>query len=82
MAPEIKVTADTPQAFLVQAENDASFVNSSIYYYVALKNAKVPAELHLFAKGGHGYGLRPTADPVTGWPALAGKWFHTAGILK
>jgi len=82
LAPEIKVNVNTPQAFLVQAENDTNYVNSSIYYYVALKNAKVPAELHLFAKGGHGYGLRPTADPVTGWPALAEKWFHSAGILR
>jgi len=82
LAPEIKVNSSAPQAFLVQAENDTNYVNSSIYYYVALKNAKVPAELHLFAKGGHGYGLRPTADPVTEWLALAEKWFHTAGILR
>lgn len=80
LPPEIKVTAKTPPAFLVQAENDNAHVASSITYYMALKNAKVPAELHLFAEGGHGYGLRPTALPVTGWPALAERWLHTIGM--
>lgn len=82
LAPEIKVTAKIPPTFLVQAEDDTNFINSSIYYYAALKDAKVPAEMHLYAKGGHGYGLRPTAAPVTGWPALVERWFHTIGMLQ
>jgi len=57
-------------------------VETSLFYYLALKNAKVPAEMHLYAAGGHGYGLRPTAAPVTGWPALADRWLHTIAILK
>jgi acetyl esterase/lipase len=80
--PEVTVTAKTPPTFLVQAEDDNAHIDSSLYYYIALKNAKVPAEMHLYAKGGHGYGLRPTDMPVTGWPKLAEKWLHTAGILK
>jgi acetyl esterase/lipase len=79
--PEIKVTASTPPSFLIQAEDDNVRVENSLFYYLALKNAKVPAEMHLYAKGGHGYGLRPTENPVTGWPALAQRWFHTIGIL-
>jgi hypothetical protein len=49
---------------------------------MALKNAKVPVEMHLYATGGHGYGLRPTKAPVTGWPALAERWMHTIGVSK
>jgi len=82
VAPELKVSADTPPSFLLQAEDDPVRVENSLFYFLALKNAKVPAEMHLYAKGGHGYGLRPTAAPITGWPALAEKWMHTIGVLK
>ena len=51
-------------------------------YYAALKDAKVSAEMHIFAHGGHGYGLRPTALPITAWPQLAAEWLHTIGMLK
>ncbi len=50
--------------------------------YQALKNAKVPAELHLFANGGHGYGLRRTELPVTHWPDLAQSWLNTMHVLS
>jgi acetyl esterase/lipase len=82
LPPEIKVTANTPPTFLVQAEDDPVRVENSITYYMALKNAKVPVEMHLYATGGHGYGLRPTKAPVTGWPALAERWMHTIGVSK
>jgi acetyl esterase/lipase len=82
LAPELKVAADTPPSFLVQTEDDPVRVESSLFYYLALKNAKVPVEMHLYAKGGHGYGLRPTSVPVTGWPALAERWLHSIGVLK
>ena len=82
IAPELKVTSQTPPTFLVQAENDSVRVESSVFYFLALKNAKVAAEMHLYAAGGHGYGLRPTALPITGWPALVERWLHTAGVLK
>jgi acetyl esterase/lipase len=82
VSPELKVNAQTPPTFLVQAEDDPVRVENSVFYFMALKNAKVPAEMHLFAAGGHGYGLRPTSAPITGWPALAEKWLHTIGVLK
>ena len=63
--PEIHVTDQTPPSFIVQAEDDPVHVENSTVYFLALKNAKVPAELHLYAQGGHGYGLRRTALPVT-----------------
>ena len=80
--PDIVVTANTPPAFLVQAEDDPVHVENAIVYFMALKKAKVPAEMHIYAQGGHGYGLRRTALPVTTWPQRAETWFHTIHILS
>ena len=74
--PEIHVTSQTPPSFIVQAEDDPVHVENSTVYYIALKNANVPAELHLYAKGGHGYGLRRTELPVTAWPKLVETWLQ------
>jgi acetyl esterase/lipase len=81
LAPELTVTSNTPPTFIVQAENDA-VVESSLYYYVALKNAKVPAEMHLFATGGHGYGLRESREAVISWPKRAEEWMRGLGVLQ
>jgi acetyl esterase/lipase len=56
-------------------------VENALVYFLALKNAKVPAELHVYAQGGHGYGLRRTALPVTTWPQGVETWLHTIGVL-
>lgn len=79
--PDIPVTAATPPTFLLQAENDPVHVENAVEYFMALKKAGVPAELHVYAKGGHGYGLRPTELPITHWPELAGAWLKTLGVL-
>jgi acetyl esterase/lipase len=79
--PEIRVTEKNPPAFIVQAEDDPVHVENSTVYFLALKQAKVPAELHLYAKGGHGYGLRHTDLPVTSWPQLVEMWLHTIQVL-
>jgi acetyl esterase/lipase len=78
---DINPTADTPATFIVQAEDDPVHVENAVVYFLALKNAKVPAELHIYAQGGHGYGLRRTALPVTAWPQAAETWLHTIGVL-
>jgi dipeptidyl aminopeptidase/acylaminoacyl peptidase len=57
-------------------------MENSLFYYLALKRAKVPAELHLYPKGGHGYGLRKSADAVTAWPARAAEWMRSCGFLR
>jgi acetyl esterase/lipase len=80
--PDIHVTDQTPPSILIQAEDDPVHVENSIVYFLALKNAKVPAEMHIYAEGGHGYGLRPTALPVTHWPDLVEKWLHTISVTK
>ena len=81
--PDIHVTRQTPPTFLVQAETDSvDNVNQSLVYYIALKDAGVPVEMHLYAAGGHAFGLRRTRDPITAWPTLVEKWLETIGILN
>jgi acetyl esterase/lipase len=79
--PDTTPTADTPPTFLVQAEDDPVHVENAVVYFMALKNANVPAELHIYAQGGHGYGLRRTALPVTTWPQRAEDWLHAIKVL-
>ncbi len=70
----VQVDEQTPPMFLVHAANDPVVPESSVLLWLELKRHKIPAELHVFAQGGHGYGLRATDDPVTGWPEICGKW--------
>ena len=78
---DIHPTANTPPTFIVQAEDDPVHVENAVVYFMQLKDAKVPAELHVYAQGGHGYGLRRTEKPVTTWPQEVEKWLHTIKIL-
>jgi acetyl esterase/lipase len=78
---EIKVTEKTPPSFILQAEDDWVHVENATVYFMQLKNAKVPAELHIFAEGGHGYGLRRTELPITAWPHLVETWLATIRML-
>jgi acetyl esterase/lipase len=80
--PAVAPNPKVPPTFLLQAENDyTAHVESSLVYFQALKDAKIPAELHLFTEGGHGFGLRPTELPISHWPKLAETWLHTIHIL-
>src|SRR5579863_10520788 len=80
--PDIPVTHQTPPTFLLQAEDDRSDnVNDSLAYYIALKNAGVQVEMHLYAQGGHAFGLRRTRFPITGWPPLVETWLGTIGMV-
>jgi acetyl esterase/lipase len=80
--PDINPTAATPPQFIVQAEDDPVHVENALVYFRQLKNAKVPAELHIYAQGGHGYGLRRTALAVTSWPELVETWLRTITVLS
>ena len=81
LAPEATPTASAPPTFLVQAEDDPVHEENALLYFQGLKAVKVPAELHLFAQGGHGYGLRPGPLPVTHWPEFAATWMRTIKVL-
>jgi acetyl esterase/lipase len=82
LRPDLHLTKQTPPTFLLQAEDDhVDSVNDALSYYIALKDAGVPAEMHLFAQGGHAFGLRRTKDPITDWPALVDTWLRTIGMM-
>jgi Esterase/lipase len=76
------ITAQTPPTFLLQNEDDnVDNVNDSLSYYIGLKKAGVPVEMHLYAHGGHAFGLRPTKFPATHWPELVETWLGTIGMI-
>ncbi|HXW18364.1 MAG TPA: alpha/beta hydrolase [Candidatus Acidoferrales bacterium] len=81
--PEVPVTRHTPPTFLLQAEDDhVDNVDDSLAYYIALKNAGVFVEMHLYAQGGHAFGLRRTKFPITAWPHLVETWLETIGMIS
>ena len=82
IAKELKVTTEIPPTMMIQAEDDKSYINSSLFYYYALKEAGVPAWLHLYSRGGHGYGLRETGEVVNEWPDRAEDWFRELGVIE
>ena len=83
LRPDIHVTRETPPTLLLQAENDdVDPVEESLAYYIALKNAGVPVEMHLYAEGGHAFGLRRTKFPITKWPELMETWLGTIGMTS
>lgn len=82
LAPELKVTAHTPPTMLVQTQDDKSYINSSLFYYYALKEAGVPVVMHLYSQGGHGYGLRDTQASVNEWPERAEYWLRSIGVIE
>ncbi len=81
LVPEVPVDKQTPPAFLVHAGNDGIPADGSVQLWLAMRRAGVHSELHVFPHGGHGYGLRPTDDPVTHWPRLAAGWMKRMGYL-
>ncbi len=82
LSPEIHVTGQTPPAFIVQAHDDRVNSENSVYYYLALKKAGVPAELHIYSAGGHGFGMKQTDKPVATWADRLAEWMRSRGVLK
>ncbi len=81
--PDIPVTRNTPPTFLLQAEDDhVDNVNDALAYYIALKHAGVPVVMHLYAQGGHSFGLRHTKLSITGWPQLVETWLAGIGMIS
>lgn len=81
ISTELPITQNTPQTFLAITQDDSVRMETALFYYLALKNAHVPSELHIYPVGGHGYGLRSTKDLVTTWPARAEDWMRSRGFL-
>jgi len=83
--PDIRthITRQTPPTFLLQNEDDkVDGVEQALSYYAGLKKAGVPVEMHLYAQGGHAFGLRRTKLPVTAWPRLVETWLGTIGMIS
>jgi acetyl esterase/lipase len=82
LRPDVTVRADSPPTFLLQAEDDqVDGVEQSLAYYVALQEAGVPTEMHLYAQGGHAFGLRTSKLPIAQWPRLVEIWLRTIGMI-
>lgn len=82
LAPELNIgPKTTPPTFVAMSEDDPVHVENALVYYGALKQAGVPAELHLYPTGGHGYGLRRTTALVTTWPDRVHDWMKASGWL-
>ena len=82
--PDIRthITPQTPPTFLLQNEDDhVDSVEDSLSYFIALKRAGIPTELHIYPQGGHAFGLRRTNSPATAWPQLVETWLKSIGMI-
>ncbi len=82
LSNELQVTPETPPTFLVHADDDTGVPpENSICFYLALRKAKVQAEMHIYQVGGHGFGLRNQRHPVSSWPIRCADWMRSRGLL-
>lgn len=79
---QVRIDPQAPPTLIVQAGDDATDdVRESLTYYLALQQAGVPVELHLYPHGGHAFGVRPRSEPITHWTVLAEQWMQGLGLL-
>jgi len=82
LSNEKQVTPETPPTFLVHADDDSGVPpENSIYFYLALRKAKIPAEMHIYQRGGHGFGLGKKDSAASGWPVCCAAWMRERGLL-
>jgi len=81
VASEVMPTTNAPPSFIAMAADDPVRVENALFYALALRNAKMPVELHVYPVGGHGYGLRPSKEVVTTWPQRAADWMRSRALL-
>jgi len=79
--PLVRVTKETPPTFIAVTQDDKLRGMNAALFYIELQKAKVPAELHIYTKGGHGYGLRPSENPVSEWPKRCEDWLRAMKFL-
>jgi len=82
LKPEFEVKKDSPPMFFAHSSDDPITSEGSVALYLALKKNGVPAELHLYASGGHGYGMKKSAHPCSSWPDRAADWLKNRGLLE
>jgi endo-1,4-beta-xylanase len=81
-AENVKISPNTPSTFLVQAYDDRIGSERSAEYFLLLKKAGVPAELHIYRRGGHGFGIRDRKIPTSSWTSRLEDWMADSGYLK
>ena len=82
LSNELQVTAATPPTFLFHTNEDTGVPpENSVLFYLALRRAGVPAELHIYERGRHGVGLAPTDKVLSSWPARLADWMYSRGLL-
>ncbi len=81
LRPDIVPTKDSPPMFFAHAFDDPVAPENSVRLFLELKKLRVPAELHIYSTGGHGFGLRPDGKPCATWPARCGEWMAAQGII-
>ena len=83
LSNEKQVTAETPPAFLFHTDEDTGVPpENSIFFYLALRRAKVPAELHVYRRGRHGLGLAAKTPGTSSWPRCCEEWMRGQGLLR
>jgi acetyl esterase/lipase len=82
LKPEFTIGKNSPPAFLAMSTDDPVNPENCIEYYRALKKANVPAEMHLYATGGHGYGINKVPHDCASWPDRCAEWMTVRGLLK
>jgi acetyl esterase/lipase len=82
LKPEFSIGKNSPPAFLAMSTDDPVNPENCLEYYRALKKANVPAEMHLYATGGHGYGINKVPHDCASWPDRCAEWMTTRGYLK
>jgi acetyl esterase/lipase len=80
--PGFSVPADAPPAFFLVAHDDKTNPIETTMLYLEYKKRKIPSEVHIFAQGGHGFGMRKDGHPINEWPRRCGEWLGTMGWLK
>jgi acetyl esterase/lipase len=81
LAAPVRPSAGTPPAFIAVAGDDKGCAEDSVRYYLGLKDAGVKSELHIYAGGGHGFGMRPSAGDASTWPQRCSDWMRSQGFL-
>jgi acetyl esterase/lipase len=81
LSPLVRVTEQTPPTFMAVTYDDKDRGAQAALFLVELKKAGVPAELHVYVRGGHGYGLRPSDNAVSTWPQRCAEWMRATGLL-
>ena len=79
--PGFSVPADAPPVFFLTAHDDKTAANEAATLYLAYRKHNLPAELHVYAKGGHGFGMRKDGKPISDWPIRCGEWMRSSGFL-